>query len=388
MFDLDSKLPAHLRKANKLTYRSLHPGNNKQSVSLALSIFHESTIVGVRSYFPEREDMAGFVELVNTWWTIVNGTNYTANWLSKSVEKDDGRTDFLRSLADWLEEWSSTATDFCLTKSTSAALIRTLRAQAALVDELLESDEYTFVSLRKMQSDPLESRYSQYRQMSGGRFLVGLTEVTNSERILACRSLLKAGVNFWEEGLNLRNEAVSIDELKVALEEDDAVLSEAMLTDDSIEVASTIAGYIAKKLAKRSKCKSCKNALISPPGTNFENKYFQLLSRGKLTVPSPAVADFVGNGFAILDAAEKKISKFPAIPTKTACDYVLRKYSPPVYFTCDQHRDWGLQFSIKAIINIFNNNKQKDSADKVRKDVVVGMKKNKREKSYTLNKTI
>ena len=102
-------------------------------------------------------------------------------------------------------------------------------------------------------------------------------------------------MNFWEDGLDLRNEPVNIDELKVALEEDDAVLSEAVLIDQSVEVASTIAGYIAKKLSKRSKCKACKMALVSPPGTKFENKYFQLLSRGNLTVPSPAVAEFVGN---------------------------------------------------------------------------------------------
>ena len=33
--------------------------------------------------------------------------------------------------------------------------------------------------------------------MSGGRFLVSLTEVSTSEKNLACRSLLKVGDNFW-----------------------------------------------------------------------------------------------------------------------------------------------------------------------------------------------
>ena len=35
--DQDSKLPANLRKANKLTYRAMHPGNNKQSVNFNFS---------------------------------------------------------------------------------------------------------------------------------------------------------------------------------------------------------------------------------------------------------------------------------------------------------------------------------------------------------------
>ena len=42
----------------------------------------------------------------------------------------------------------------------------------------------------RLQSDPVERRFSQYRQMSGGRFLNNLREVLNSKRILRCRSLI------------------------------------------------------------------------------------------------------------------------------------------------------------------------------------------------------
>ena len=58
IFEKDSKLKGNLKKAPKLTYEVLHPGNKKQSVPLALSIFDETTIAACRSYFPEREDMA------------------------------------------------------------------------------------------------------------------------------------------------------------------------------------------------------------------------------------------------------------------------------------------------------------------------------------------
>ena len=53
----------------------------------------------------------------------------------------------------------------------------------------------------RLQSDPIERRFSQYRQMSGGRFLVSLLEVQHSEIILACRTLIKENVNFWDEDL-------------------------------------------------------------------------------------------------------------------------------------------------------------------------------------------
>ena len=44
----DSKLKGNLGKVPKLSYQALHPGNNKQSVPLALSIFDETTIAATR----------------------------------------------------------------------------------------------------------------------------------------------------------------------------------------------------------------------------------------------------------------------------------------------------------------------------------------------------
>ena len=66
----------------------------------------------------------------------------------------------------------------------------------------------------RQQRDPAERRFSQYRQLTGGRFLDNLQEVLNSKRILRCRSLIK------------ENEVTT--------------------------------GYVAKKLIKRSHCESYK----------------------------------------------------------------------------------------------------------------------------------
>ena len=90
-------------------------------------------------------------------------------------------------------------TNFCFTKQTVNALIWTLWSQALLFTELLDIDKYEYVFPRRLQSDPIENRFSQCRQMSRGRFLVSLMEVNISERILVCRSILKAGINIWED---------------------------------------------------------------------------------------------------------------------------------------------------------------------------------------------
>ena len=94
--------------------------------------------------------------------------------------------------------------------------------------------------------------------------MVSLVEVKNSERILSCRSLLKEDVNFWMEDLSPDVSHPSMEEFAKFVENYDSDIYEATLTNDSEEVATTIAGYIGKKLGKRSKCELCKNTLVSP----------------------------------------------------------------------------------------------------------------------------
>ena len=53
------------------------------------------------------------------------------------------------------------------------------------------TEAYQYVITARLQSDPVEQRFSQYRQMSGGRFLNNLQEVLNSKKILWCCSLIK-----------------------------------------------------------------------------------------------------------------------------------------------------------------------------------------------------
>ena len=122
--------------------------------------------------------------------------------------------------------------------------------------------------------------------MSGGRFLVSLREVTNSERIIRCRSLVKADINFWKEDLGSDKPSLDFSALLALLSEHEIEIAESTLDSSSEEVSTTIAGYIAKKLAKRSNCDSCKSLLIASSMDLAENHYLNLLSRGGLIVPS------------------------------------------------------------------------------------------------------
>ena len=380
IFEADAKLQSNLKKAHELTYRSLHPGNNKQNVNLALSIFHETTRAASECYLPDRQDVSGFLKIIDTWWLICNSKEITnPNPLGNAIKPGDGKTDFLEFLADWLENWWNNCPAFTLTANTSDALITTLRAQSALIRELL-SENYEFVLTSRLQSDPLERRFSQYRQMSGGRFLVGLREVQNSERILKCRSLIKADINFWKEDLGTDKPRQDFDALMNVINEHTTEIMEACLDSDSEEVSTTIAGYIAKKLAKRSKCDLCKRLLKANQMDLNENHYLKILSRGSMTVPSTKLAEYTSSCFAILDYTEDIVRIEGVSDVRGAYTRILDKFAPKSAFCCSRHSQWGLRFASKIIINSFFNNKQTIAADTVRKDVVVAFKKIKRTK--------
>ena len=78
--------------------------------------------------------------------------------------------------------------------------------------------------------------------MSGGRFLVSLGEVLNSERILSCRSLIDS------------DSEESLDSINDLFDERADKIMEVVLDDDAREVATTILGYVAKKFIKQSSC--------------------------------------------------------------------------------------------------------------------------------------
>ena len=100
IYDKDKELKGNLRKAPKLSYQALHPGNNKQNVLLALALFHETTIAAAKSYYPNREDVSGFLNVIDTWWTICNSKQrYSANPLGNAIVLNDNKTNFFRLLA-------------------------------------------------------------------------------------------------------------------------------------------------------------------------------------------------------------------------------------------------------------------------------------------------
>ena len=125
-------------------------------------------------------------------------------------------------------------------------LIYTSKCQAALIEDLLR-EGYKYVLTARFQSDPLEKRYGQYHQMSGGRFLVSIKDVMRSENILKIKSLFKEGSNIHpslkEDGKYEEATAKLLEDVESTLPNLDAV----QLNSRSKEVSDNVAKYIVHK---------------------------------------------------------------------------------------------------------------------------------------------
>ena len=73
------------------------------------------------------------------------------------------------------------------------------------------------------------------------------------------KSLLKAGIEFWDERVKCDPSPPGSSELLQELNAIANEFEENTLCADSRDVAIYIAGYITKKMSKGSKCKDCKS---------------------------------------------------------------------------------------------------------------------------------
>ena len=90
---------ANLKKAYKLTFKDLYPGENKQNTSLVLAVFHPTTSAAIESYFENCKDFSDLLKLTNVWWTISNSKQrYKRNYYNGNVALTDDTKPLLEKL--------------------------------------------------------------------------------------------------------------------------------------------------------------------------------------------------------------------------------------------------------------------------------------------------
>ena len=218
--------------------------------------------------------------------------------------------------------------------------------QASLIEDLFSAG-YKFVLTACFQSDSVERRCGQYRQMSGDRFLVGLKDVIWSERILKIKSLVKESIDIKDDIKVTENEDAIQQELFDNIME--IGFENVMLSDETREVAAHISGYIVKKLIKKFGhcCKSyCINESETASTTHF---YIDLLSRGGLTLPSEFLVTYVCDCFAFIDHAINVIIS-SRMKERAAAEHILDIVMFHEPFLCSAHWSKGQSMTHRGVV--------------------------------------
>ena len=128
-----------------------------------------------------------------------------------------------------------------------------------------------------------------------------------------------------------------------------------MLDEETVEVVTVIAGYVARQTNKNTKCDFCQELLKRNTGNLSSDDYLNKLSRGGLTTPSTDLVHYVAKFFAILDCV-KSILLNSKLPERKLSEYVLNcKNAYPDAFLCNNHKDIRSRIH-RIITNIYFNN--------------------------------
>ena len=152
-------------------------------------------------------------------------------------------------------------------------------------------------------------------------------------------------------------------------------ISEALLCEDSKEVAV----YICRQTVKQQiKCEDCIIMCASKINTAAKPslEFLQLLSHGGLLITSSEIKHYICNCFAILKLVEHiLLYKFSYIPVRRAAHFVLLHFGSSIAFSCLDHLDSTASLVSKIIVNVYFNNKQKFVNDTVQKHQLSEFKK-------------
>ena len=323
----DSEQTAICKQAPGLSYTALHPNNlQRQNVRLVLKVFDDKTVSALDAFAKQTNcDLSGtrdFILSIVQFWKIVNvknpvkGIHLKDTFCEPILGVNDHKLVWLRSFHDWLCAWEQQRIPMkqgTLSNETMFALKHTVATLIELSTYLLTSS-FQYVLLGKFQTDMLEFRFGQYRQMSGANYNVSVAQIIESERKLKLMSIMKL-VSTSKYQLTVRDFITSCQQATDTESNNDSVsgdcdfllqfnsvmkeCDDVIIDDAEMSALVFIAGYVGFKLKAKLSCIDCRINLLSektmecefPTDERFE--YLSKIDRGGLTWPTDLTVDIV-----------------------------------------------------------------------------------------------
>ena len=191
-----------VKRAVKLTHKSLYPSNlERQQLALVVNIFNDFNAVALEMRKKDRDnDTALFIRLITAWWRVVNvkhpgkGRRLRDSLTMPILQTTEYRLEFFELLSQWLKDWEAmikvNGGQGGLTSQTFRSLTPTTTTIPHLARYCLNKLDINYILLGKVQTDNLEKRFGEYRQLSGGNYNISVQQVLESEKKLRISSLL------------------------------------------------------------------------------------------------------------------------------------------------------------------------------------------------------
>ncbi|KAH8025034.1 hypothetical protein HPB51_002930 [Rhipicephalus microplus] len=187
--------PLLLKSGYGLTSKALNTSSfERQDVKLVLQVFnpHVAEALAARkghTDFQHATATAEFIKIILRWWSIINVKTPSKGFHHRNVYEepmsnhtDDPKASFLSAFITWLDVWEFYRHDTgVVTQETLSALRLSAQSLLALVKYCVSELHFKYILLGKVQTDPLESRFGQYRQMAGGQYDISVRQLCETE---------------------------------------------------------------------------------------------------------------------------------------------------------------------------------------------------------------
>lgn len=297
-----------IRKAHKLNKQTLDPSSiQRQSVSLALNVFHSSTIAALKSSNQDYCGTVEFLEIIRKWWFIVNNKNPVKG----IYDINDEKVKFLESFVLWLCKWKSlNLFNGGLTTDTYNAIYQSTTNLIRIIKVSLQKFNIKYILLGKFQTDNLEGRFGKYRNLSGNNYYVSFQNILESEKKLRIRNIVE---NFSDKiiltnSYKTWHDMLTVDISQFLLIFDSNYLEKygKIVDKDANFYVSGYASYAIKKNIQPP-CDTCTLQIINNESHTIENDYFEFLQKGGLVQPSAQIQYILYHMNAILNEITQNV---------------------------------------------------------------------------------
>lgn len=311
-----------IKLAPSLSKKVLYPSSTeRQNVRYCIKLFDDKNIAALKNKRPS--EAAGTIMLLENmlkWWKIVNcrskykGDRFRDSFYNPVFSDDNHHLNYLKLFSEWLIKWDGMEVQGettnkkrhgKLTNETHFAIHHTTQAYADLCNYLFTKHNFTYVLLGKFQTDDLEARFGQYRQMSGANYHISVAQVLESERKLKFISLInlkssKNG-NFQLTDFSINEDDDSIEDVSLDEFFNDVpeIAKSVHISYDEASILIYIAGYIASKILRFVNCNSCKKYIVRDKtmDVNVDQSpvwhYLKINDRGGLKWPHEQIVQIV-----------------------------------------------------------------------------------------------